>query len=69
MGELRNEYEILVGKHEGKEPLGKPRRRWEDNTKMYRREIVWEFVDWMRLAQNTDHWLAVVITVMNIPVP
>jgi hypothetical protein len=51
MGEIRNAYEILVMKPEGKRPLGRPRYAWEDNIKMYHKEIVCEDVDWILLAQ------------------
>jgi hypothetical protein len=54
MGKMKNAYNILVGKPEGKRPLGIPRRRWEDNIRMDRREIGWEDVDWMHLAQDRD---------------
>jgi len=53
MGEMRNSYNILVGKPEGKRPLGRPRRRWEDNIKMYLRKIVAECVHGNQLAQNS----------------
>jgi len=60
-GEMRNAYRILVGKKtEGKRLLNKTRRRWEDNIRMDLREIGWEGVDWMRPAQNTDQWQALV---------
>jgi len=68
MGEVRNAREILVGKHEGTRPLGRPRRRWDDNIKIDLREIVWEGVDWSHLAQNRDQWRALVNMVRNIPV-
>jgi hypothetical protein len=68
MGEMRNEFNISVRKPEGKRPLGRTRRRWEDNIKMNLGEIVWEFVDWMHLAKDSENWRAVVITVMNFPV-
>jgi hypothetical protein len=58
-------YRLLVGKPEGKRPLGRPRRRWVDNIKMDLREIGWDGVDWIDLAQNRDHWRALVNTVMN----
>jgi hypothetical protein len=54
MGEIRNAYKILVRKPEGKGPLGRPRHRWQDNTKMDLREIGWEGVDWMHLAQGRN---------------
>jgi hypothetical protein len=54
MGEMRNTYIILVGKHEGKRPLGRPRHRWDDNIRRDLRKIVWKFVDWMHLAQDRD---------------
>jgi hypothetical protein len=59
----------LVGKPVGKEPLGRPRRRWEDNIKMDLREVGWEDVDWMHVAQDRDQWWALVNTVMNLRVP
>jgi hypothetical protein len=52
MGETRNAYRILVGKPEGKRPLGRPKRRWVDNIKMDLREIGWAGVDWIELAQD-----------------
>jgi hypothetical protein len=66
MGTMRNEYKILVGKPEGKRPLGSPRRRWEDNIRIDVREIGWEVVDWIHLAQDSDQWRA---TVMNLRIP
>jgi hypothetical protein len=65
MGEKRNAYSVLVGKPEERRPLGRPRRRWVDNIKMYLREIGWDGVDWVDLAQDRDHWRALVNTVMN----
>jgi hypothetical protein len=59
MGEKRNAYRILVGMPEGKRPLGRPRRRWLDNIKMDLREIEWDGMDWIDLAQNRDQWRAV----------
>jgi hypothetical protein len=58
MGESRNSYKILVGKPEGKRPLGRRRRRWEDNIRIHLGEIVWGDVDWMHLAQDRDQWRA-----------
>jgi hypothetical protein len=69
MGATRNAYRILVGKPEGRRPLGRPRRRWVDNIKMDLREIGWDDVDWIDLAQDRDHWRALVNTVMNLRVP
>jgi hypothetical protein len=69
MGEQRNAYGILVGKPEGKRPLGRPRRRWVDNIKMDLREIGWDGMDWIDLAQERDQWRALVNTVMNLWVP
>jgi hypothetical protein len=60
---------ILVGNPEGKRPLGKPRRRWVDNIKMDLREIEWDGIDWIDLAQDRDHWRAFVNAVMNLRVP
>jgi hypothetical protein len=58
-----------VEKPEGKRPLGRPRRRWVENIKMDLREIGWAGVDWIDLAQDRDHWRALVNTVMNFRVP
>jgi hypothetical protein len=68
-GEKRYAYRILVGKPEGNSSLGRPRRRWVDNNKMDLREIEWGGMDWIDLAQNRDHWRALVNTVMNFQVP
>jgi hypothetical protein len=68
MGESRNAYMILVGKPEGKRPLGRPRRRWMDNIKMDLREIEWDGVDWIELAQDRDQWRALVNRVMKLRV-
>jgi hypothetical protein len=69
MGQKRNAYRILVGKPEGKRPLGRPRRRWMDYIKMDLREIGWDGVDWMDIAQVRDQWRALVNTVLNHRVP
>jgi hypothetical protein len=69
MEETRNAYKILVGKPEGKRPLGRPRRRWVDNIKIDLREIEWDSMDWIELAQDRDQWRALVNTVMNLRVP
>jgi hypothetical protein len=68
MGTRRNAYRILVGKPEGRRPLGRPRRRWVDNIKMDIREIGWDGRDWIDLAQNRNQWRALVNTVMNLRV-
>jgi hypothetical protein len=68
MGEMRNAYSILVGKPEGKRPLGRPRHRWED-IKMDLRETGWEGVDWMQQVQDRDQWRSVLHRVMNLRVP
>jgi hypothetical protein len=68
MGEGRNVYGVLVGKPEGKRPLERPRRRWEDGIKMDLREIGWGWVEWIHLAQDRDRWRAVMNAVMNLRV-
>jgi hypothetical protein len=69
MWERRNAYRILVGRQEGRIPPGRPRRRWVDNIKMDLREIGWDSMDWIDLAQDRDNWRALVNTVMNLRVP
>jgi hypothetical protein len=69
MGEVRGAYNILVGRPEGRRPLGRPRHRWEDNIKMYLREIGFGDVDWIHWAQDRDRWQALVNTVVNLQVP
>jgi hypothetical protein len=69
IGEKRNVYRLLMGKPEGKRPLGRPRRRWVDNIKIDLLEIGWGGVDWIRLAQDRDKWRALVNAVMNLRVP
>jgi hypothetical protein len=64
----RNVHRVLIGKPEGKRPLGKPRRRWEDGIRMDLRGIGCGSVDWIRLAQDRDRWRDLVNTVMNIRV-
>jgi hypothetical protein len=68
MGEGRGVHRVLVGKPEGKWPLGRSRRKWEDNIKMDLQEVG-EGGDWMQLAQDRDRWRALVNTVMNFRVP
>ena len=69
MGQGRGVHRVLVGKREGKRPLGRPRRRWEDNIKMDLREVGGGCEDWMELAQDRDRWRALVSMVMNLRVP
>ena len=69
MGERRGVHGVLVGKHEGKRPLGRPGRRWEDNIKMDLQEVGEGCGDCMEFAQDRDRWRALVSTVMNLPVP
>jgi len=69
MGKRSGVYRVLVGKPERKRPLGKPRRRWEDNIKMDIQEVEGENMDWIELVQDRDRWRALVNTVMNLRVP
>jgi hypothetical protein len=69
MGEVRHVYSILVGKPEGRRPLGRPRHRWEENNGMDLREIGFGDVDWIHLAQDRGRWRALVNMVMNLRVP
>jgi hypothetical protein len=69
MGEGRGAYGVLVGRTEGKRPLGRPGRRWEDNIKMDLREIGIDGANWIRLAQDRVRWRAFMNTVMNLRVP
>jgi hypothetical protein len=69
MGEVRGAYNILFGRPEGRRPLGRPTRRWEENIKMDLREIEFGDVDWINLAQDRDRWRALVNTVMKLQVP
>ena len=65
----RNAYRVLVGKPEGKRPLGRPRRRWEDNIRMDLREVGCDPGEWIDLAEDRDQWRAYVRAVMNLRVP
>jgi hypothetical protein len=69
MGDERNAYKLLVGKPEGKEPLGRPRRRWVDNIRMDLGEVGWCDVDWIGLAQDRNRWRTLVNSVLNLRVP
>jgi hypothetical protein len=69
MGERRGVYRILVRKPQGKRPLGRPRRKWEDNIKMDLLEVGCGGMDWIELAQDRDRWRALVNAVMNLGAP
>ena len=69
MGEDRGVHRVLVGKTEGKRPLGRPRHRWEDNIKMDLQEVGGGRGDWMELAQDWERWRALVATVWDFRVP
>ena len=69
MGEGRGVYRVLVGKPEGKRPLGRPRRRWENNIRMYFQEVGLGDEDWIGLAQDRDWWRALVSALRNLRVP
>jgi len=69
MGEGKGVYKVLMGKSEGRRPLGRPRHRWEDNIRMDLREVGYGCVDWMEIAQDRKRWCALVSAVMNLRVP
>jgi hypothetical protein len=69
MGEKRNAYRLLVGKPEGKRPLGRSRRRWMDNIMMDLGKVGWGYVDWIDLAQDRNRWRALVNSVLNLRIP
>jgi hypothetical protein len=69
IGEERGVYRFLVGKPEGKRPVGRPRRRWVDNVRMDLQEVGCRHVDWIGLAQDRDSWRTFVSVVMNLGVP
>jgi len=68
MGERKDVYRVLVGKPEGKRPLGRPRRKWEDNIMLDLQEVECGGMDWIDLAQDRDRWRALVNAVMNLRV-
>jgi hypothetical protein len=68
MAEDRGVYKVLVGKPEGRRPLGRPRRRWEDNIKMDLQKVGCGVMDWIELAEDKDRWRALVNAVMNFRV-
>ena len=68
MGEERGVYRDLVGKPEGKRPLGRPRRRWVDNNRMDLQEVGCGYMDWIGLAQDKDRWRTLMSAVMNLRV-
>jgi hypothetical protein len=68
MGEEKNAYRVFMGKPEGKRPLERPRHRWQVEIRMDLREIDWEGVEWIQMAQDRDWWRAAVNTVMNLRV-
>jgi len=69
MEQRRGVYRVLVGKPEGRRPLGGPRRRWEDNIKMDLQDVGCGGMDWIQLALDRDRWRALVNAVMNLRVP
>jgi len=69
MGAVRGVYRVLLGKPEGKGPLGRPRRRWVDNIRMNLQEVECGYMDWIGLAQDKERWRMLVSAVMNFPVP
>ena len=69
MGEVTGVHRVLVGKPEGRRPLGRPRRRWEDNIKIDLQEVGRGFGDWMELAQDRDRWRAIASIIINFQVP
>ena len=68
MEEGKGVHKVLVGKPEGKRPVRRPRRRWEDNIKMDLEKVGWDCGDWMELVQDRDSWRSLVSTVMNFGV-
>ena len=69
IGEERGVYRILLGKLEGRRPMGRPRRTWVDNIRMYLQEVGCGYMDWIGLTQDRDRWRTLVSVVMNLQVP
>jgi len=69
MGEEKEVYRVLLGKPEGRRPMGRPRNRWLDNIRMDLQEVGCGYMDWIRLAQDRDSWRMLVSAVMNLRVP
>jgi len=69
MGEERGLYRVLLGKPEGRRPLGRPRRRWVDNIRVDLQEVGYGYMNWIGLAQDRDSWRTLVSAVMNLRVP
>jgi len=66
---IKHVYRVLLGKQEGRKPVGRPRRRWVDNIRMDLQEVGCGYMDWIGLAQDRDRWLTLVSAVMNLRVP
>ena len=66
---MRADYRVLVGKPEGRRPLGRPRHRWENNIKMDSQEVGWRAMDWIDMPQRKDRWRALVNVIMNLRAP
>jgi hypothetical protein len=69
MGDMRSAYRVLVGRPEGRRPLGRPRPRWEENINMDLQEVGWGIMGWIDLVQDRDRWRALMNAVMNLRVP
>jgi len=69
IGEEMGVYRVLVGKPEGRRPLGRPRRRWVDNIRMNLQEVGYGYMDWIGVVQDRDRWRTLVSAVMNLRVP
>ena len=69
MGDRRGAYRVLVGRPDRKRPIGRPRRRWDDNIKTDLQEVEWGGMEWITVTQDRDRWRAVVNAVMNLRAP